>query len=225
MMTIIHLRACFITEFGYLITLDCFENSNLIVLLLCGINSCFKKHLLFSNTEIWFIPASSTPVFIYPRKTFLWVLTHRKQTLSGTSRQNFLEIWKASWKEGFPPIFFTPMVFKECVWLLCEVLWFSSVACNFKSSSGQAGWLLQLVNTALLWHCSCNEIFSSSVLMLLYMRDGAVGQDGWNLNSMCLSHPKGMIDEFCPWWTSAFSLALCFRRFQEGTFSKYVAAS
>lgn len=35
----IHLRACFIMVFNYLMTLDCFENSNLIVLLLCRINS------------------------------------------------------------------------------------------------------------------------------------------------------------------------------------------
>lgn len=70
-MTIIYLRPCFIARFGCLMTLDCFKSSNLIVLLLYRINSWFKKHLLFSNMEIWFVPTPSTPVFVYPRKNSL----------------------------------------------------------------------------------------------------------------------------------------------------------
>lgn len=42
--------ACFITEFGYLMTWDGFENFNVIVPLLCGTNS-FLKSAYYS--QIW----------------------------------------------------------------------------------------------------------------------------------------------------------------------------
>lgn len=143
--------------------------------------------------EIWFVLTLSTPVSIYRRKTFLWVLNHQKINRSGTSTQTILEIWRANWKKRFPLSFLSSLVFKECVWFLCEVYWFCSVACNSKSGSGEASLILQLVNAALLWHGSCNEISSRSVLMLLYkMGDGAVGQNGWNWNKLHVSvSPKG----------------------------------
>lgn len=143
--------------------------------------------------EIWFVLTLSMPVFIYPRKTFLWVLNHQKLNRSGTSTQTILEIWKANWKKRFPLIFLSSLVFKECVWFLREVYWFCSIACDSKSGSGEAGLILQLVNTALLWHCSCNEISSRSVLMLLYKMDEI------EINYMCPSHPEGTIYEFCSW--------------------------
>lgn len=67
---------------------------------------------------------------------------------------------------------------RELLSFLFEVFWFRSVVCNSRSSSGEVGALVQLANTALLQHCSCNET-SISVLILQYLvRDGTVELDG-----------------------------------------------
>lgn len=86
MMTVIHLRPCFIAGFGCLMTLDCFERSYLIVLLLYRINSWFKKNLLFS--DLFQLPV---PLFLFMLEETPSVLTHLKVNLFGTSKQNILE--------------------------------------------------------------------------------------------------------------------------------------